>query len=71
MCIRDSGKSVPQTILDVLTKKMATGLAALQREARRDGESGEPLQPKIDGDPEFYGAVRSLLQNYFDLYGES
>ena len=67
----DLGKSVPQTILDVLTKKMATGLAALQREARRDGESGEPLQPKIDGDPEFYGAVRSLLQNYFDLYGES
>ncbi len=67
----DLGKSVPQTILDVLTKKMATGLAALQREARRDGESGEPLQPKIDGDPELYGAVRSLLQNYFDLYGES
>ena len=41
------------------------------RNSGADGESGEPLQPKIDGDPEFYGAVRSLLQNYFDLYGES
>ena len=77
----DLKANVPQTMMSIVTQKIAGAiLSLLMREARkvsRDFGSGEGAADsgnvylrKLNERRELYGGIGALFDKYFDLYGE-
>ena len=82
----DLKAKLPQTLITMVTKKVAGNiLSLLVREARkvsaasqqREGEAGaatdvkaNPYLRRMDQRHAFYASVKALIQKYFDIFGE-